>query len=155
MKAVHPKKILSNCIFICWLIVGAQTPCFMKTESTFVLLCILIDQILVHQPKSKVRRRSQDPLSKPSPNYFKEKPKSKSCCSPVDWIQNVLGPNKCNGGRAVPERPMQMVEEFLKKKNGGASIVLNWDCGGLAIRIEMLEHLVPLRSASRGPTAAI
>ena len=120
MKAVHPKKILSNCIFICWLIVGAQTPCFMKTESTFVLLCILIDQILVHRPKSKVRRRSQDPLSKPSPNYFKEKPKSKSCCSPVDRIQNVLGPNKCNGGRAVPERPMQMVEEFLKKKNGGA-----------------------------------
>ena len=43
----------------------------------------------------------------------------------------------------------------LKKKIGGASIVLNWDCGGLAIRIEMLEHLVPLRSASRGPTAAI
>jgi len=42
-----------------------------------------------------------------------------------------------------------------KKKIGGASIVLNWDCGGLAIRIEMLEHLVPLRSASRGPTAAI
>ena len=43
----------------------------------------------------------------------------------------------------------------IKEKIGGASIVLNWDCGGLAIRIEMLEHLVPLRSASRGPTAAI